>query len=94
MNEHQNGLFLKCDADGCDHQEQVEDMTEDLIDKPCPKCGSNLLTREDFLQFVPIRAALAALDRMGFARMSGSAGVKQVSVNHHNGTTTITEINK
>ena len=39
--------FLKCDAAGCDHVEDVEAITPELIGKPCPKCGSNLLTEAD-----------------------------------------------
>lgn len=39
--------FLKCDADDCDHMETVEAISADLIDKPCPKCGANLLTEAD-----------------------------------------------
>lgn len=41
-------FFLKCDAPGCLHQEPCDAITEQLIGKPCPKCGADLLTREDF----------------------------------------------
>lgn len=43
--------FLKCDADGCDHHETVPEISRDLIDKPCAKCGANLLTEADFEAF-------------------------------------------
>ena len=39
---------LKCDATPCDHIELVEAISQDMIGKPCPKCGSNLLTEADF----------------------------------------------
>ena len=39
--------FLKCDAPGCDHVEDVEAISRDLIGKPCPKCGADLLTAAD-----------------------------------------------
>lgn len=39
--------FLKCDAAGCDHFETVEAISRDLIGKPCPKCGADLLTAAD-----------------------------------------------
>ena len=35
--------FLQCDADGCGHHETVPEISRDLIGKPCPKCGANLL---------------------------------------------------
>jgi hypothetical protein len=41
---------LKCDNESCDYENptiKVEDYKE-WIDKPCPKCGENLLTQEDF----------------------------------------------
>jgi hypothetical protein len=38
---------LQCDAEGCDHLEVVPAITRELIGKPCPKCGANLLTEED-----------------------------------------------
>lgn len=44
--------FLKCDEPNCDHHEDVETITEDMIGKPCPKCGANLLTQKDFLDRV------------------------------------------
>jgi hypothetical protein len=40
--------YLKCDAPGCVHQETVDGFHEAYIGKPCPVCGSNLLTREDY----------------------------------------------
>lgn len=39
--------FLKCDAPGCDHVEDVEAISRDLIGKACPKCGADLLTEAD-----------------------------------------------
>lgn len=41
---------LKCDTQGCDYCDdsiKVEDYAE-WIDKPCPKCGGNLLTKADY----------------------------------------------
>lgn len=37
---------LKCD--NCDYSENVEKITENYINKPCPKCGENLLTQDDY----------------------------------------------
>ena len=40
---------IKCDNAKCDHYEEVdfEDYPK-YVNKPCPKCGDNLLTREDY----------------------------------------------
>lgn len=43
--------YLKCDSPDCDHIEFIDDITEEFIDMPCPVCGSNLLTREDYDAF-------------------------------------------
>lgn len=41
--------FLKCDAQGCDyHTPDQFELTADMIGTPCPKCGANLLTEEDY----------------------------------------------
>lgn len=42
------GYFLKCDAEGCSHIEDVEGLTQEMVGRPCPKCGESLLTQEDF----------------------------------------------
>lgn len=39
--------YLKCDEPDCNHREVVENITENLVGKPCPLCGANLLTQED-----------------------------------------------
>jgi len=43
--------FLKCDAKGCIHIEYYDRLDETLIDKPCPVCNSNLLTKEDYFEY-------------------------------------------
>ena len=41
---------LKCDNETCDYEDPTAKVEEykDYIDKPCPKCGENLLTQEDY----------------------------------------------
>ena len=45
---------IKCDKPGCGFidetvsWEDVEKVGREWVDKPCPKCGSNLLTQVDF----------------------------------------------
>jgi predicted nucleic-acid-binding Zn-ribbon protein len=41
---------IKCDNTDCDYKDMtvsVEDY-KDWVDKPCPRCGSNLLTKKDY----------------------------------------------
>lgn len=41
---------IKCDTHDCDYRDdsiKVEDYA-DWLNKPCPKCGGNLLTQEDY----------------------------------------------
>ena len=40
--------YLKCDRKCCDHTQEVNDITEELVGTPCPKCGDNLLTEADY----------------------------------------------
>lgn len=40
---------LHCDACGYDLPEK-QPFTSELIGTPCPKCGADMLTREDFLK--------------------------------------------
>lgn len=54
---------IKCDTQGCDYFDEsvkVEDYAE-WIDKPCPKCGGNLLTKEDF---DTVQATIALVNMM------------------------------
>lgn len=41
---------LKCDAAGCDYTYVFNkvDTYEKYLNAPCPKCGANLLTQEDY----------------------------------------------
>jgi len=41
---------VKCDAEGCDFREEHVDIEtlEQWRNVPCPKCGANLLTDEDW----------------------------------------------
>lgn len=40
---------IKCDARGCDYRDDDAkyEEYEKWLNKPCPKCGANLLTGED-----------------------------------------------
>lgn len=42
---------LKCDAENCGYKDKTIERKdfETSINKPCPNCGGNLLTLEDYL---------------------------------------------
>jgi len=84
--------FLKCDAEGCDHRETVGGLSADLIGKPCPKCGANLLTEEDFRSSQSMVAAVEFMKALGLVKDPSEATGNETVVTwgHHNGTTTIT----
>lgn len=49
--ERQQISIITCDNPNCDYTEPYTDETDLalFIDKPCPKCGEQLLTPEDYL---------------------------------------------
>ena len=82
--------FLKCDAPGCDHRELFEELTADLIGKPCPKCGASLLTQHDFDIWVGrFRPAIEIGKKLGVLIDADSATGMPISVSYHDGVTTI-----
>lgn len=73
--------FLKCDAADCDHMEVVETITADMVGKPCPKCGANLLTQNDWDHYEAVfRPYVAALTSAGLIQGAkpGDAGVMRI----------------
>tara|TARA_R110000744_G_scaffold361442_1_gene469201 strand:- start:7 stop:276 length:270 start_codon:yes stop_codon:yes gene_type:complete len=52
---------LKCDADDCSHVQVVGEITAEMVDMPCPKCGSNLLTPGDWESWQGMRALFDAV---------------------------------
>ncbi len=91
----ETGHYLRCDRDGCDHQETVPDITETMIGKACPLCGDSLLTQADFDYWQTVVAPqLAALRIIEAAALEGgvvSANDPKVRFNlhHHNGASTL-----
>ena len=64
---------LKWDAEGCDyydHEAKYEDY-ESYVNKPCPKCGSNLLTEADMRACKLIEAATAIVNAAHPAPIEG-----------------------
>ena len=84
--------YLKCDAKGCDHMEDVEAITADMVGKPCPKCGANLLTESDWTVYsVVVQPAMQAMVDAGLARLAprGTPDEQKIRVGYHDGETTI-----
>ena len=77
---------LVCDEATCDHREEIEALTEDLIGKECPKCGADLLTREDYEVGKRMQAAIDVLRDLGIAKgATEGGGDVLMSVNPHAG---------
>jgi hypothetical protein len=54
---------LKCDAVGCDYRDNtVKFSYKAYINKPCPKCGANLLTEADAEAAVKIARTVKILN--------------------------------
>jgi hypothetical protein len=62
----QEGEYLKCDTPSCDHVEMTPIVVEN-IGKPCPKCGANLLTPNDFIDFRKMKAGIKAANEVVLA---------------------------
>lgn len=75
--------FLKCDAPDCDHFEQTP-VTIEIVDKPCPKCGANLCTKDDFVTFRAIVAANRAANEV-MLREHPNAPLHLMAINVDNG---------
>lgn len=61
--------FLKCDAEGCDHIENVDAITSEMVGKPCPICGANLLTQEDWMFYRDVlRPSMDMMTKLGLSR--------------------------
>ena len=58
--------YLKCDASGCGFKVQVKRISQEHVGEACPRCGANLLTQEDYDQWVEhFQDVLPMLARLG-----------------------------
>jgi hypothetical protein len=62
----QEGEYLKCDTPSCDHFEMTPIVIEN-VGKPCPKCGANILTPNDFIDYHKMKAGINAENQVVFA---------------------------
>lgn len=47
---------IKCDAVPCDYHDDSVSSSDyaNFVNKPCPKCGANLLTEKDYQAFLTL----------------------------------------
>lgn len=58
---------VNCDAPGCGYSEPVPITSDErrlLVDKPCPKCGSVLVTATDFIALEAMLAEVEAINSL------------------------------
>lgn len=80
--------FLKCDNEACGVTHDVGAITEDMIGTPCPKCGSDLLTKADWDFYVSVmKPGMEAMVALGLTKPAGADTPEhlRMSVNSHNG---------
>ena len=57
---------IVCDNPACDYRdpEGTLDKLEEYLNKPCPKCGENLLTEQDYNNALTVRNTIAFLNSL------------------------------
>ena len=55
---------VKCDGEDCDYSDDEvrRENYHAYVDRPCPKCGSNLLTQEDYEAVIALEGVVANFD--------------------------------
>lgn len=82
---------LKCDADGCGYEETIDEIKASYIGMPCPKCGANLLTEDDYNNSLKLLAIAGAINEIfGPVKTDNSNTTGSIiSFNPHGDTVTI-----
>ncbi len=81
---------LKCD--NCDYKDENIDRSEfeNYINRPCPECGENLLTFNDYLNVLILENAVYDVNELNFGKKVKKEDIKTVNINTH-GTITFEE---
>jgi hypothetical protein len=92
--EKQQEFLITCDNSNCDYKLEYTDENEEYlflyIDRACPKCGQNLLTREDYMQYQKLIKIVNFINRyfswitIFYSKNSWNKR-KTVSIKVHNG---------
>lgn len=80
--------FLKCDNEACGIRHDVGTITEGMIGMPCPECGSDMLTQDDWDFYkTSIRPMMHLSVALGLSRPADADTPPEMrmSVNSHNG---------
>ncbi|WP_097005268.1 hypothetical protein [Lacrimispora amygdalina] len=58
---------IKCDNPNCNYKDDTVQASEypSYLNKPCPICGSNLLTEADFKSFIKIMKVINKINSFG-----------------------------
>jgi hypothetical protein len=73
-------IRIICDAPGCGYESVEQNVSAAFIGRPCPNCGANLLTEEDYAAALRLFALTAAINA-GIGPLAYSGEVPTVSVN-------------
>ena len=77
---------LQCDNPECDWTDVSISFSEykEWIDKPCPKCGMNLLTQEDYLRSEMLRLSFELINSLPLEEVAKlSAGIVPADLKNH-----------
>ena len=66
MNIERLRLELNCDNDHCDFTiaDIPDEDAEGWVDRPCPRCGENLLTRDDYDRWSVVQKATELMNTL------------------------------
>jgi hypothetical protein len=64
IEQHQE-KFVVCDNEDCGYDIPFTEELNllDFIDKPCPQCGENLLTKEDYITSIKMQKAIDFINK-------------------------------
>lgn len=64
IEQHQE-KFVVCDNDSCGYEIPFNEELNllDFIDKECPNCGDNLLTKEDYIMSLKIQKSINFINK-------------------------------
>jgi hypothetical protein len=79
----QEGEYLKCDSPSCDYFELTPIVIEN-VGKPCPKCGANVLTEDDYIDHHKMMAGIDAENEVALAANPKASKIL-MAIYSHNG---------
>ena len=83
------GGGIKCDNPDCDFKDDTVSIEnyKDWLNKPCPKCGQNLLTKEDYNTVQQLLSAIDIVNDLPPNLFGNNASKEKIEfrVEAHNG---------